>query len=221
MNDRYAQSEPDPILAACAPSGSIPARTAGGTAGVQARTGSGECAAVPCLGKILLVDDEDKLTFVLSAHLRTCGYEVVVANDGAKGLDLASSFAPDVIVMDIGMPVMDGVEATRRLKQNPATEHIPVIMLTGKARTEDLVMGLEAGAQEYVAKPFEVAELLARIRTMIRLAGTRRELDHVNHELADQVAVKTRQLELLYEYARALNEATDCTTVYNLVVDTV
>ncbi|MCH7813431.1 MAG: response regulator [Planctomycetes bacterium] len=221
MTDQWAHSEPDPFAAACAPSDSTPARSTGRPVGSKARTGSGACPGVPCLGKILLVDDEEKLTFVLSAHLHACGYEVSVAHDGAEGLALASSFEPDVIVMDIGMPVMDGVEATRRLKQNPETEHIPVILLTGKARTEDLVIGLEAGAQEYVAKPFEVAELLARIRTMIRLAGTRRELDHVNNELAGQVAVKTRQLQLLYEYARALNEATDCATVYNLVVDTV
>ena len=173
------------------------------------------------LGKTLLVDDDERLTFVLSAHLRTNGYEVATAANGQEALDLAESFQPDVIVMDIGMPVMDGIEATRRLKQDPATEHIPVIMLTARSRTEDLVIGLEAGAQEYVVKPFEVAELLARIRTMMRLAATRRELDQANDHLANQVASKTRQLELLYDYARSLNEAASFPAIYELVVTSV
>jgi len=177
--------------------------------------------ATRSLGKALLVDDDERLTFVLSAHLRTNGYEVATAANGQEALELAESFQPDVIVMDIGMPVMDGVEATRRLKQDPATEHIPIIMLTARSRTEDLVIGLEAGAQEYVVKPFEVAELLARIRTMMRLAVTRRELDEANDQLANQVASKTRQLELLYNYARSLNEATSLPAIYELVVTSV
>jgi response regulator RpfG family c-di-GMP phosphodiesterase len=175
----------------------------------------------PSLGKTLLVDDDEELTFILRAHLRTSGFEVATAANGRDALALARSFDPDVILMDVTMPVMDGIEATRRLKQDPATEHIPVILLTARSRTEDLVVGLEAGAQEYVVKPFEIAELIARVRTMMRLASTRRELDQANDQLANQVATKARQLELLYNYARALNEATDMRAVYELVVSTV
>jgi len=177
--------------------------------------------SVPSLGKVLLVEDDKKLTFVLSAHLRTHGYEVLEASDGREGIEQARANRPDVIVMDVGMPVMDGLEASRRLKQDPATARIPIIMLTGKAQAEDVVLGLEAGAEEYVAKPFDVEVLLARVRSMMRLACSHRELDQANDRLANQVATKTRQLELLYEYARALNEAADSAEIYDRVVETV
>jgi len=175
----------------------------------------------PSLGTVLLVDDDKKLTFILAAHLRTNGYEVLEADNGRDGLELARRHQPDVIVMDVSMPVMDGLEATRLLKNEPSTENIPVIMLTGKSRTQDVVVGLEAGASEYVRKPFDVSELLARIRTMMRLGNTRRALDEANDKLTHQVASKTRQLELLYNYAQALNRITEEKAVHQLVVDTV
>ena len=173
------------------------------------------------LGKVLLVDDDDKLTFIVAAHLRAHGYEVREANNGQDGVQLAASYLPDVIVMDVCMPVMDGLDATRELKRNPVTASIPIIMLTGKTRTEDLVVGLEAGAEEYVAKPFEMSEVLARVRSMMRLAAAHQELDEANDRLANQVASKTRHLELLYHYARSLNELTDADDIHQLVVETV
>ena len=175
----------------------------------------------PTLGRVLIVDDDKKLTFILCAHLQANGFEAAQCHDGREAVELSKTFSPDVIVMDVAMPVMDGVEATRRIKTDAATKHIPVIMLTAKNKTEDLVVGLEAGAEEYVTKPFDVNQLLARVRTMIRLGNARRELDELNDHLTDQVQTKTRRLELLYEYARSLNEAGRCQDIYELVVRTV
>ena len=115
----------------------------------------------PTLGRVLIVDDDKKLTFILCAHLQANGFEAAQCHDGREAVELSKTFSPDVIVMDVAMPVMDGLEATRRIKTDPATKHIPVILLTGRNTTEDLVVGLEAGAEEYVTKPFDVNQLLA------------------------------------------------------------
>jgi len=172
-------------------------------------------------GKVLIVDDDKKLSFILSSRFQAEGYEVAVADDGVEGIVLARSFRPDVIVMDINLPRMNGIEATRHLKQDPRTMRIPVIMLTARSRTEDVVIGLETGAEEYVVKPFEVVELLARVRTVMRVAGNQRDLEQVNERLTDVVADKMQQLELLYEYARSLNEADSPDEIYDLIMATV
>jgi response regulator RpfG family c-di-GMP phosphodiesterase len=172
-------------------------------------------------GKLLVVDDDEKLTFVLSANLKRNNFEVTVCHNGQQCVDTAGRILPDLIVMDVSMPVMDGVEATRHLKGNPRTEDIPVILLTGKTRAEDVVMGLEAGAQEYVAKPFEMEELLARIRTQMRLVKARQDLDRLNGQLADLVSSKTRKLSLLYDYVRSLNQATSIEEICRHVVEAV
>jgi response regulator RpfG family c-di-GMP phosphodiesterase len=172
-------------------------------------------------GKILLVDDDDRLTCILSAHLMNAGFEVRTARNGQEGVEIAPDFCPDVIVMDLSMPVMDGMEATARLKQDPRTQKTPILILTAKSATETLVSGLEAGALEYVCKPFAIEELIARVRSMHRLAVTGRELDRLNHYLRDEVARKTRRLELLYHYAQGLNEASNLDEVLDLVIDAV
>jgi response regulator RpfG family c-di-GMP phosphodiesterase len=177
--------------------------------------------ANPEPGKVLLVDDDQRLTCILSAHLVNVGFEVRTARNGREGVEIALEFLPDVIVMDLSMPVMDGMEATARLKQDPRTQKTPIVILTAKSTTENLVSGLEAGALEYVCKPFSIEELIARVRSMHRLAVTGRELDRLNHYLRDEVARKTRRLELLYNYAQGLNKAASLDEVLDLVIDVV
>ena len=160
-------------------------------------------------GTILVVEDDAELRFILVAHLRASGFEVFEAVDGLKAVELATSRLPEVIIMDIGLPVMDGIAATRALKSDDRTSSIPIIMLTARTRTEDIVKGLEVGAQEYLLKPFEVAELLARVRTVHRLARAHKDLDRLNMQLEAEVDTKTRRLQLLYEFMRDLNHA-DC-----------
>jgi response regulator RpfG family c-di-GMP phosphodiesterase len=169
-------------------------------------------------GKLLVVDDDPRLRLVLAANLRSAGYEVLEAEDGQRAVECASQSLPDVIVMDISMPVMDGIEATRRIRANARTEHIPVLMLTARAKTQDLLVGLEVGAQDYIRKPFEMPELLARVRTMHRLVMARRALDEMNIRLEQEVDSKTRRLQLLYHYMRDLNGAEGRDQILDLVV---
>lgn len=170
------------------------------------------------VGSVLIVDDEAKLRFLLRAHLETAGFEVFEAGDGLEAVDAAIANEPDLIVMDVKMPRLDGIEATRRLRGDARTEAIPIIILTGRASTQDLVTALEAGAQEYLRKPFDMTELLARVRTVHRLVLAHKDLDNLNRRLVDEVRVKTRRLESLYDYMRVLHNADTQDKILDLVI---
>lgn len=167
---------------------------------------------------ILIVEDERELRYLLATHLRAAGFRVVEAADGEAGVRLATEQRPDVIIMDVGLPVMDGLAATRAIKSDPQSASIPVIMLTARSRSADIVKGLEAGAQEYLLKPFEVSELLARVRTVHRLAQAHRDLERLNVRLEAEVDIKTHRLQCLYEFMRDLNRADSRDAVYDLVI---
>lgn len=123
------------------------------------------------MSRILLVEDNEMNRDMLSRRLVRRGYEVVLAVDGAEGLDLARSVAPDVILMDMSLPVIDGWEATRRLKSDPGTCTIPVIALTAHAMSGDEARAREVGCDEYDTKPIELPRLIAKIEALL----TRRE----------------------------------------------
>ena len=161
----------------------------------------------PHQGSVLIVEDESELRFIIGAHLRAAGYEVLDAGDGAEAIGLAQELQPDLIIMDIGLPVLDGIAATRQLKAEERTAHIPIIMLTARSGSNEVVRGLEAGAQEYLPKPFDVAELLARVQTVLRLALARRDLGRLNTQLEAEIDHKTQKLRMLYEFMRDLNLA--------------
>lgn len=116
-------------------------------------------------GRVLVVEDDEEIAEVLRRSLRTEGYEVRSAADGVEALDLAAGFTPDLVVLDLGLPRMDGVEVCRRLR---AEGDVSILMLTARAETEDRVGGLDSGADDYLVKPFERQELLARIRALMR-----------------------------------------------------
>ena len=119
--------------------------------------------------RVLLVEDNDMNRDMLSRRLRRRGFEVLIATDGAQGLVMAAAEKPDVILMDMSLPVLDGWEATRRLKAAPDTAGIPVIGLTAHAMATDRDKCLEAGCDEYDTKPVELSRLLDKIE---RLLGT-------------------------------------------------
>ena len=123
------------------------------------------------MAKILLVEDNEMNRDMLSRRLQRKGYEVVIAIDGGEGVELAHSATPDLILMDMSLPVLDGWEATRRLKASPETSHIPVIALTAHAMATDREKALEAGCDDYDTKPIELPRLLSKIETM--LAGAK------------------------------------------------
>ncbi|HEY1108927.1 MAG TPA: response regulator [Opitutaceae bacterium] len=113
--------------------------------------------------KILLVEDNEMNRDMLSRRLIRRGYEVVIAVDGQQGVDLAGTVAPNVILMDMSLPVIDGWEATRRIKANDATKQIPVIALTAHAMAGDREQALAAGCDDYDTKPIDLARLLPKI----------------------------------------------------------
>lgn len=117
--------------------------------------------------KILLVEDNETNRNMLSRRLLKRGYEVVIALDGESGLALADSEGPDLVLMDMSLPILDGWEATRRLKAATATQHIPVIALTAHAMSSDRDKALEAGCDDYDTKPIELARLLEKIEAIL------------------------------------------------------
>ena len=121
-------------------------------------------AAVP---KVLLVDDDPVILKLLQVNFEMEGYSVVTANDGVEGLERARAERPDVILLDIMMPRKDGLEVTRELKSDDSTKDMPIILLSAKAQASDIEVGKQAGADDYVTKPFDPLELLERVRDML------------------------------------------------------
>jgi DNA-binding response OmpR family regulator len=119
----------------------------------------------PGTGRVLIVEDDEDIADVLRRSLRNEGYEVRTSADGVEALDVAAGFIPDLVVLDLGLPRMDGIEVCRRLR---ADSDVPILMLTARSETEDRVGGLDSGADDYLVKPFERRELLARIRALLR-----------------------------------------------------
>lgn len=118
--------------------------------------------------EILIVEDEKDIVESIEYNLKKEGFKVAKANDGLNGLRLAQEKLPALILLDLMLPGLDGLEVCRRLKKNPKTAAIPVIMLTAKGSETDKVVGLEVGADDYIVKPFSLKELIARVKTILR-----------------------------------------------------
>jgi len=117
--------------------------------------------------KILYVEDNDDNVYVVKHRLGRLGYTIVVASDGEQGVVLAKAEQPDLILMDLSLPVVDGWEATRRIKADEATRHIPVLALSAHAMTEDRTQALAAGCDDYDTKPIDLARLRAKIDALM------------------------------------------------------
>ncbi|MHB8837138.1 MAG: response regulator transcription factor [Candidatus Methylomirabilia bacterium] len=134
-----------------------------------------EKAKAPAREKILVVEDEEDILELISYNLNREGYRVSTATTGEEGLRLAMRDKPDLIVLDLMLPGIDGIEVCRRLKADPQIRYIPVVMVTAKGEEADVVTGLELGADDYLTKPFSPKVLVARLRAVIR----RREQESV------------------------------------------
>jgi two-component system, cell cycle response regulator DivK len=117
--------------------------------------------------KILYVEDNDDNIYMLERRLKRAGFNVMIARDGAQGVEMAGTELPDLILMDMGLPVLDGWEAARRIKAAPHTKHIPVIALTANAMTGDKEKALAAGCDDFDTKPVELPRLLAKIHALV------------------------------------------------------
>ncbi len=125
------------------------------------------------LSKILVIEDEAKIARFVELELKHEGYDVRTAGDGIGGLQAAQAWQPDLLVLDLMLPGMSGIEICRRLRAASATAELPILMLTAKDDVSDKVMGLDMGADDYMTKPFAIEELLARIRTLLKRRGAR------------------------------------------------
>ncbi len=119
---------------------------------------------------VLVIDDEPELVKLIDYNLTKAGYLVLTAKDGEAGLAAARRHAPDLAILDVMMPGLDGFEVCKRLRQDPGTSALPILMLTAKAEEADRVLGLELGADDYLTKPFGVRELQARVKALLRRA---------------------------------------------------
>ena len=167
--------------------------------------------------KALIIEDDANIAELLMLYLEKDGFEVAIASDGGKGVSMFGEFAPDLVLLDIMMPVMDGISVCREIRK---TSTVPIIMLTAKGETSDKITGLDSGADDYVTKPFEIKELLARIHAVMRRSetdDTPREKKLVYDKLVvnldsyellvDGVKVDTppKEMELLYHLAASPN----------------
>jgi DNA-binding response OmpR family regulator len=121
-------------------------------------------------GRVLVVEDEPDISGLLAFHLEREGYQVVRSRNGADALQLVRVRRPDLVLLDLMLPGIDGLEVCRRLRQDPATAALPIVMLTAKGEEVDRVLGLELGADDYIVKPFSPKEVVARVRAVLRRA---------------------------------------------------
>ena len=166
--------------------------------------------------KVLIVEDESNIAELINLYLKKEGYETMIAPDGGKALELYRLFRPDLVLLDIMLPVMDGWAVCSKIRE---TDKTPIIMLTAKGETIDKVAGLEMGADDYIVKPFEMKELLARIHAVLRHLGgdevkARRltfdglviDLDSYELEVkGKRVDTPPKELELLFHLASSPN----------------
>lgn len=118
--------------------------------------------------KVLVVDDEKDITALVAYHLEREGFRVLQAHDGLQALDLVKRERPNVLILDLMLPHMSGLDVCRRLRREPETTRLPILMLTAKAEETDKVLGLELGGDDYLTKPFAPRELVARVKALIR-----------------------------------------------------
>ncbi len=132
---------------------------------------------MPTPKKILVVDDERQIVKLVEINLKKAGYNVICAYDGVEALEKVESEKPDMLVLDVMMPRMNGFDVLKRLQANPDTEHIPIIMLTAKAQDADIFTGWQAGVSSYLTKPFNPRELLTFVERIFE------SMDHPEAEL--------------------------------------
>jgi class 3 adenylate cyclase/CheY-like chemotaxis protein len=168
--------------------------------------------------RILVVDDVPDNVEIVRTRLESQGYEVLTAADGEAALEMARTALPDLVLLDVMMPKLDGIEVTRRLKADPSLPFMPIILVTAKAEASDIVAGLDSGGDDYLTKPIDHAALMARVRSMLRIKtlhdavqAQARQLDAQaaelaawNHQLEERVAAQLKEIDRIGRLKRFL-----------------
>jgi len=144
------------------------------------------------MSKVLIVDDSPDLVMIAACVLKADGHEILEAGNGSDAIELTETQRPDVILLDIMMPGMDGIEVCRRLKADPQLRSIPIILVTAKTADDDVVRGLDAGADDYIAKPFRKEILAARVRSAARVKQSHDAVCRINEQLQVEIAERKR-----------------------------
>jgi two-component system phosphate regulon response regulator PhoB len=163
-----------------------------------------DSATFPLKTKILVVDDEPDALELVEVNLAKAGFDVATAGDGAAALKKARSMLPNLIILDLMLPEVDGLEVCKILRHDPATKEIPIIMVTAKAAEIDRVLGLELGADDYVTKPFSPRELVLRVKSLLRRSQP-------GEEPAEQIRAGTLLLDIPRHVVRLNNKVIELT----------
>ena len=163
--------------------------------------------------KVLVVEDDNNIAELLRLYLQKDGFEVSHAADGGKAVEMAKEIQPDLVLLDIMLPVMDGWSVLRTIRQDSQT---PVIMLTAKGETNDKVQGLKQGADDYLTKPFEMKELLARVEAVLRRAGGEEEKVKPRRLVFDKLVIDLDSFELIVDGKRIETPPKEMELLYHL-----
>jgi two-component system alkaline phosphatase synthesis response regulator PhoP len=159
--------------------------------------------------KIVVIEDEDDILEVIAYNLKREGYEVITSTSGEDGLEKIEKSSPQLVVLDLMLPEIDGLELCRKLKSDPLTRNIPVIMVTAKGEESDVVLGLGVGADDYVTKPFSPRELVARVKAVLRRSHIRPEENSRERIARDGVLIDPQRHDVQVDGATVSLTATE------------
>lgn len=163
--------------------------------------------------KILIVDDDENICELLRLYLQKDGFNTLVANNGEKAISLVQIEKPDLVLLDIMMPVLDGWQVCREIRK---TSDVPIIMLTAKSETFDKVLGLELGADDYVTKPFDSKEVVARIKAVLRRTGENEKNDKTKEVRFDKLVINITNYELIVNDVQIDTPPKELELIYHL-----
>lgn len=163
--------------------------------------------------KILIVDDDENICELLRLYLEKDGFDTIVANDGEQAVEFAAKYAPDLILLDIMLPKLDGWQVCREIRK---TSETPIIMLTAKGETFDKILGLELGADDYVSKPFDTKEVIARIKAVLRRSHEKDKASQINEVRYDKLRINLTNYELEVDGVKIDTPPKELELIYHL-----
>ena len=159
--------------------------------------------------RIVVIEDEEDILEVIAYNLKREGYDVVTSTSGEDGLEKIEHSAPQLVILDLMLPEIDGIELCRKLKADPLTQAIPVIMVTAKGEESDVVLGLGVGADDYITKPFSPREMVARVRAVLRRSRVRGEVDRRESVVRDGIVIDPQRHDVKIDGESVILTATE------------